>query len=98
MWPAIVALIIFLLFLIFLGALFLQDVLVTTANIVILYFLGLRVWTEIKKYKRGELYVLCGVAALLVVTLVGNFLPLWFITTAALIAFALVHLYVFMEK
>ena len=98
MWPGIVALVMFLLFLIFLGTVFLQDVLRTTANVVVLYFLALRIWTEIKKYCRGEIYALCAAASLLVVALVGNFLPFWFITTAALLMFALVQLFVLMEK
>ena len=98
MWPIILALIAFIIFGIILIVLFLKPVIVVGANIVILYFLFLRIYTEITKYKRAEVYALSTLASAIFLLLVGNFLPLWWITTLALLAFVITHVYIMFEK
>ncbi len=98
LWPSILILIAFLIFAFILGFLFLIPLVVVGANIVVLYFLFLRIYTEIRKHKRGEIYLLSGTAAVFILVLTGNFLPLWWITTAVLLAFVVAHLYVLWEK
>ena len=98
MWPIILALIAFIIFAIILTTLFLMPLIVVGTNTVILYFLFLRIYTEIKKHKRGEIYLLSGAAAAFILFITGNFLPLLRITTAALLAFVIAHAYLLWEK
>ena len=98
MWPAILLLIAFLIFAIILITLFLIPLIIVAINIVILYFLFLRIYTEIKKYGRGNLYLVSAVATVILLFLIKNFLPLWQITTAALLTFVIAHLYLLFKK
>jgi len=98
MWPFILALIAFIIFAIILTTLFLMPLINVGTNIIILYFLFLRVYTEVTKHKRGEVYLLSGAAAALGLVLIGNFLPVWWITTASLLAFVIAHAYLAWEK
>jgi hypothetical protein len=98
MWPTILILAVFIVFALILGFMFLIPLIVVGGNLVILYFLFLRVYTEITKYKRGELYVLSGAAAIFLLLIIGNFLPLWWITTASLLAFAIAQVYSILIK
>ena len=58
----------------------------------------LPVSTVIHQYKRGEVYLLSGTAAVFGLVLIGNFLPLWWITTTSLLAFVIAHAYLAWEK
>lgn len=81
-----------------LGFLFLMPLVVVGANAIILYFLFLRIYTEITKYKRSEHYALSFVAAMMILLIVKNFLSVWWITTATLLAFVITHVYILFEK
>jgi len=95
---SILALVVFIIFGIILGFLFLMPLVVVGANIIILYFLFLRIYTEITKYKRAEHYALSFVAAMMILLIAKNFIPLWWITTATLLAFFITHIYILFEK
>lgn len=79
--------IIFLIFVFLMGFVFLVPLLTVIANALILYCLSLRLTTDINKYHQGELYLKSGVAAALVLAIAGNFLPLWWITSLALLTY-----------
>ena len=98
LWPSILALIAFIIFGIIMGFLFLLPLISVAANIIILYFLWLRIYTEITKYKRGEIYLLSGAASILILLLLGNFFPLWWFTTVAFLAFIITHIYLIFEN
>lgn len=98
LWPNTAILILFLVFIGVLGMLFLAPLIEAAVNAIILYFLGLRFHTELIKYDRGQHYLIAGILSALFISLVGNFLPLWWITTVALLAFVLVHLYLTLTK
>ena len=98
MLPSILALIAVIIFVIIMSVLFLKPLVSVLANTILLYLLFLRVYTEITKYKRANIYAVCAVLALLVVFLAGNFLPLWWITTAGLLMFVLAHAYILYKK
>jgi len=98
MWPTLLILAVFIVVASILGFMFLIPLIVVGGNLIILYFLFLRVYTEITKYKRGELYLLSGAAAIFLLLIVRNFLPLWWITTAALLTFVLAHGYLMFTK
>jgi len=98
LWPSILLLLAFIIFAIILGTLFLVPLVVVAANIAILYFLFLRIYTEITKYNRVQHYALSFVAAALLTVITGNFLPVWRITTISLLAFAITHIYLMSEK
>jgi len=68
------------------------------ANAIILYFLFLRIYTEIKKYKREYEYLMGFLAACFIILLTGNFLPFWSITTAVFLSFIFVHVYIILDK
>ena len=95
---SLLALIAFIIFAVILGWLFLMPLVVVAANAIILYFLFLRIYTEITKYKRSEHYALSFVAAMMILLIVKNFLPFWWITTATLLAFMITHIYILLEK
>src|SRR5574341_1741826 len=94
LWPSILILAAFILFGVILGTLFLIPLIIVISNIIILYFIFLRVHTEITKYKRGDIYAYSTIAAVLIMVIFGNFLPTWRITTAALLAFVIAHIYI----
>ena len=98
LWPSILALIAFIIFVLILGTLFIPLILVVGANAVILYFIFLRIYTEITKYKRGDIYALSGAGAVFLLLITGNFLPTWWITTWALLTFIIAHLYINIKK
>ena len=95
---SLLALAAFIIFGIILGWLFLMPLIAVATNIIILYFLFLRIYTEITKYKRNEHYALSFAAAALILLIVKNFLPLWWITTCTLLAFIITHVYILFEK
>ena len=98
MWPFILALVAVIIFVIIMSVLFLKPLALVLANTIILYILFLRVYTEITKYERGNIYAACGAISLLTIYLTGNFLPIWWITTAGLMAFVLAHIYVMYKE
>jgi len=98
MLPAILALIAFIIFVIILVVLFLKPLVVVLANTIILYLLFLRIYTEITKYKRANIYAITAIISLLIIYLLGNFLPLWWITTTGMLMFVLAHIYVIYKK
>ncbi|HLF54579.1 MAG TPA: hypothetical protein VI612_02570 [Candidatus Nanoarchaeia archaeon] len=98
MWMSIFAIIVFIIFAMIMSFVFLMPLIKVAANAVILYFIWLRVYTEIKKYKRTELYVMSALASALILLLTGNFLPLWWITTMAILAMIIARLYLLWEK
>ncbi len=98
LWPSILALLAFIIFGIILSALFLKPLVVVGANIIILYFLFLRIRTEIIKYNRGQIYALSAAGAVFIILITKNFLPVWWITTVALLAFVITHVYITFEK
>jgi len=79
------------LFVFLMGTLFLVPVLQVLLNGVILYLLTIRIYTEVKKYNRADLYLKCVIAASIVLLLIGNFLPLWTITSLGLVTFLFTH-------
>jgi|GEM_PF-2661655 len=98
MLPAILALVAVIIFVIIMSVLFLKPLVTVLANTIILYLLFLRVYTEIKKYKRAKIYITCAALSLLTVYLAGNFTPLWWITTAGILMFVLAHIYVMYKE
>ncbi|MEM3154111.1 MAG: hypothetical protein QW165_00905 [Candidatus Woesearchaeota archaeon] len=98
LWPSILALVGFILFAVILITLFLVPLIVVGANIIILYFFFLRIYTEITKYKRGDIYAYSFIAAALIVVIFKNFLPLWWITTVTILAFIIAQIYIMMKK
>lgn len=98
MLPAILALIAVIVFVIIMSVLFLKPLFLVLANTIILYLLFLRVYTEITKYERANIYAACGAISLFAIYLTGNFLPIWWITTAGLLAFILAHVYVMYKE
>ncbi len=98
MWLSIFAIIVFIIFVMIMSFVFLMPLIKVAANAAILYFIWLRVYTEIKKYKRTEVYVMSAVAASLILLITGNFLPLWWITTMAILAMIIARLYLLWEK
>ncbi|MBW3016105.1 hypothetical protein KY309_00660 [Candidatus Woesearchaeota archaeon] len=98
MLPAIIALLAFIIFIIIMAVLFLKPLVVVLANTIILYVLFIRTYTEITKYGRAKTYTISAIIALLIVYLAGNFLPLWWITTAALLMFVLARIYIIYKK
>ena len=98
MWPSILALIGFLIVLTILGFAFLIPLIEVGANAIVLYFLFLRIHTEITKYNRQKMYLVSFVIAAVFLQLAGNFLPLWWITAAGLLTFLFVHVYLMTRK
>jgi hypothetical protein len=96
--PSILILIAFIIFAIILGFLFLIPLIAVGVNLAILYFLFLRIYTEITKYSRAQHYALSFAASALLLVIFKNFLPLWWITTASLLAFFITHIYILWEK
>ena len=96
--PSIIALVVFIILAIILGVMFLIPLVIVVANGIILYFLFLRIHTEITKYNRGDIYALSGAASVFVLLLTGNFLPVWWITTAALLTFVIARIYIIAKK
>lgn len=96
--PTILILIAFLIFAFVLGYLFLMPLVVVGTNIIILYFLFLRIYTEITKYNRGNTYAYSAVAAALILVITKNFIPVWWITTWALITFIIAQVYILLKK
>ena len=97
-WMSFIILALFVLFAAIMLKLFLFTLVEVVINIFILYFLFLRIWTELTKYKRGEIYAMGAIAALIIFLIVGNFLPVWSVTTIALITLVLVHLYLLVPR
>jgi len=97
MWPFILVLLMVLIVFGILGFLFLIPIIEAAANGIILYLLFLRVRTELKKIK-PDAYAIGLLAAVLLLLLFGNFLPLWWITSAALIGYILTQAYLALEK
>jgi hypothetical protein len=95
---SLLALAAFIIFTVILAWMFLLPAISVGANAIILYFLFLRIYTEITKYKRAEHYALSFAAAALILVIVKNFLPLWWITTCTLLAFIITHTYIMFEK
>jgi hypothetical protein len=83
MWIGIIALLVFIFFGFVVFALFVVDVVFIVINLLIIYLLFYYVRSELKR--KIDLYILCALLALSVLLIVGNFLPLWSITTAFLI-------------
>jgi len=98
MWPSILLVIGFIVVLGVMGILFLMPLIEVAINGILLYFLFLRMYTEITKYKRGEDYLISGVAAALILAITKNFLPLWWLTTGILLMFVIAQLYRSLRK
>jgi len=98
LWPSIIILIMFLIFGITMGFLFLVPLVTVAVNTVILYFLFLRIYTQITKYGKAEIYAFSFAAAALILIIIKNFLPLWWITTAAILAELLANAYRMFER
>jgi len=98
MWPGLIALLGFLIFVGIIISLFLVPLIVVGVNVAILYCLFLCIHKEVRKYKRGELYLKAGLLAAIAILIFGNFLPLWWITTLALLSFFIVHVYLFLKN
>jgi hypothetical protein len=98
LWPSILILAAFIVFAFILGFLFLMPLVVVGVNIIILYFLFLRIYTEITKHKRMEIYAYSVVAAAVILLLTKNFLPVWWVTTLALLTFVIAHVYLLLKK
>ena len=98
---SVLGFVMFLLFLVFMGilsALFLIPLVSVTVNLAIIYFLFLRARADFLKYKRTELYIVAGVASILVLLIVGNLLPLWIFTTWFILTVIFVHVYLLLSK
>ena len=93
MYISIVAFIIFLIFSLLMGFVFLVPMIVVFVNALILYCLTLRISTDINKSKQGELYLISGVAAALMLLIFGNFLPLWRVTSIAILTYIIARIY-----
>ncbi len=96
--PSLLILAAFIIFGLVLAFLFLMPLIVVGINIIILYFLFLRIYTEITKYKRGNIYAYSAVAAALILVITKNFIPVWWITTWTLMTFIIVHVYILFQK
>ena len=88
MWLNFVIIIGFFVAFMFFLYLFIADVITVAINGVIIYLIGLRVYTEINKHKKltEEYLVGCIISALLV-ALIGKLFPFWQVTTFIILAF-----------
>ncbi|RJP56763.1 MAG: hypothetical protein C4541_11575 [Candidatus Auribacter fodinae] len=91
-------LILFLTLAVVLLAVFLIPLVTVAINLTILYFIFLHLRAEFTKRKRQESYLIGLVAALLLVVLIGNLLPVWKITTVAILTLLLGKLYIAATK
>ncbi len=73
--------------------LFLKDIIIVFANAVILYFIAIRINAELTKRKLYDEYLIAGLCSCIVLLLFGNFLPLWWITTALVLTIPIVEGY-----
>lgn len=87
------ALIVAIVFICIMAALFLVPLIEVTVNGIVLYLLFIRIYTEMTKYKRADLYVKCALVAGILMLLFGNYIPTWRITTWIFTTFALAHAY-----
>ncbi len=96
--PSIIIILAFIVFATIMGYLFVMPLVAVAANTIILYFFFLRIYTEITKYRRAEQYAYGFVAAILLLLITKNFLPVWWITTATILAFVITHVYITLKK
>lgn len=78
------------------GFSFAKDIAEILINGVILYLLYFR---SLKYFKpKHQEYIIAAVVSILILTLLGNFLPIWWITSFALFSFILAQLLLFIKK
>ncbi len=98
MLPQLFLMIGFLIAFFFFLFLFIEDIIAVVLNGIIIYLIGLRAYVEIAKYKHFEQYFFSVIAALFIVWLAGNFLPLWRITTAIILTFVIAQIIRVLKK
>lgn len=92
MWPSIISLVVFVLFVIFLAVLFLKDIFVVFVNTILLYAVALRVWKDWKQRHLRDYYVLAVLFSAMIVLLTGTVFPFWWATLVAVYAIVLVFI------
>ena len=85
LWPSLLFLGLFALFAFILLYLFLFTAIEVGINLAILYFIFLHVRAEITKRRRAEAYLIGMLGGLIVLLLLGNLIPLWKVTTLAIV-------------
>ncbi len=78
--------------------LFLLTFLEVGINLVILYFIFLHLRAEFLKRKRAEVYLIGLLGGLIVLLLLGNLIPLWKITTLAILSLLFGKLYLALSQ
>jgi len=93
MWVELAVLGIAILAIFTLSYLFLVPIIGVIVNGFLLYLIFLRARTDILKRNRGEIYAWGCAAGFFITVLLYKIIPLWMITTWAVITIALVYLY-----
>lgn len=93
MWVELAVLGIAILAIFTLSYLFLVPIISVAVNGFLLYLIFLRARTDILKRNRGEIYAWSAAAGFFITVLLYKIIPLWMITTWAVITIALVYLY-----
>lgn len=98
MWPSIIALLGFLVFVFVLIYLFLFPLIEVAINMTIIYFIFLRIYTEITKHDKMDVYALTILAGILIALLTGSIGILWRVTVASIFAIALAQIYHLLKR
>jgi hypothetical protein len=101
MWPSIVALIVFVAFLFYLGYAFLYDVAQLVINGAIIYFVGLRTFVELNGAEKevGYAYTFSAIIALGIVSITGSFIPfVWSFTIFLVLTLIIKHILMYARK
>lgn len=88
----------FVLFAVILMRLFLFAFLDVGINLAILYFIFLHLRAEFVKRKRAEVYLIGMLGGLIVLLLLGNVIPLWKLTTLAILSLLFGKLYLALSR
>ena len=80
MWPSIIALALFLVFLVLVVALFLKNIIVVIINAAIIYFISLKILADIKKRDMLKDYLIGLAGGIVVLFFIKNLVPLWWPT------------------
>lgn len=95
MWPFVYALAVLALFAVFVSYLFLKDIIIVVVNVALLYLSGLKIHADLTKRNLFKEYGITAVFFVIILLLIGNFLPIWFLTSVVLLSTLAVQTYLF---
>lgn len=98
MWPSIIAFLGFLIFVFILIYLSLFPLIEVAINMVILYFIFLRIYTEIAKHGKKDLYVMTILGGVLLAIIIGEIGLLWRLTVAAISTIIISQIYYLLKR